>query len=67
MRQQNRCPKCAHHKLLHLPETGHFGLFEMYVCRRCGYAESYARDVKAVARLPGVENLLGEVDPGPYR
>lgn len=61
MRDESRCPKCAHDEILFIPETGHFGLFELYVCRGCGYSEMYAIDVESipVKKLTGAK-ILGD-------
>ncbi len=67
MRASNSCPKCTATELLRIPETGHDGLFEAYVCTDCGYTEVYARREcrDALRSLDGVE-LMREKS-APYR
>ena len=68
MRTSERCTKCGYNELFHIPETGHEGLFEAFVCQECGYTETYVRlDARAdLGKLPGVTKV-GEPDTGPYR
>jgi len=68
MRTSSRCTKCGHAELFHIPETGHEGLFEAFVCQGCGYTETYVRlDARAaLGRLDGVRKV-GVPDAGPYR
>ena len=69
MRATHRCTKCACSVLYHIPETGHDGLFEMFVCADCGYSETFVRgDARKVLRkVQGVEKVVGGKEPGPYR
>jgi len=68
MRTTHHCTKCGFNELFYIPETGHDGLFEAFVCTECGYSETYVRDEARgeLAEIPGVLRLRGE-EPGPYR
>jgi predicted nucleic-acid-binding Zn-ribbon protein len=69
MRLSHRCTKCGVTELLHLPQTGHFGLFEAFICVECGYTEMYAhKGAQAVLKSSGgAKRLRGPREPGPYR
>jgi predicted nucleic-acid-binding Zn-ribbon protein len=69
MRTTHCCTKCGFNELFHLPETGHYGLFEVYVCAECGFSETYVRaDARGkLAKAPGVRRVKGVPAPGPYR
>ena len=69
MRQSHRCTKCGVTELLYLPQTGHFGLFEAFICVECGYTETYAhKGARAVLKKSaGAETIRGPREPGPYR
>ena len=68
MRTSKRCTKCGYSQLFHIPETGHDGLFEAFVCKKCGYTETYPRHdaCAALHALPDVR-IVGEPNAGPYR
>ena len=81
MRNTQRCPKCDHGEVIHLPDPtdadgervtllGTFGVggIEAYVCPVCGFTELYVCAPRAidVSKIAGAR-LLGAAPGGPFR